>query len=320
MLRTVSAKCAHQTSARVSFASCAIGSRKFFFVAPTCSDGVQNRDETDVDCGGAICPKCIDAKACNAGSDCVSGVCASNVCEGRSAFPDIGLPTNGSFIAPSCIDGARNQDETDVDCGGETCPKCVDSSVCSDASDCVSGVCSSNVCQGELLMPLHGLANSLFFQHPHAMIVSETETRQMSTVEVEHARNVSTPKSALLLRTVSAECAHQTNARVRAQSKTVGLRNSSSAAPTCSDGVRNQDETDVDCGGQKCSRCSIGKACLTAADCSSIQCKSMLCQGKWFATTRTLSKDRLRGFFEKEIQSSNSLYSNFCSVFIDSGE
>ncbi len=51
-------------------------------LAPTCADGVKNQDETDKDCGGETCPQCADAKVCNAGSDCVSGVCTSNICQG----------------------------------------------------------------------------------------------------------------------------------------------------------------------------------------------------------------------------------------------
>ncbi len=51
-------------------------------------------------------------------------------------------------LAPTCADGVKNQDETDADCGGERCPKCADTKVCNVASDCVSGVCTSNICQG----------------------------------------------------------------------------------------------------------------------------------------------------------------------------
>jgi hypothetical protein len=50
----------------------------------TCTDGVQNGDETGVDCGGALCPAC----------------------------------------PPTCDDGIQNQGETGVDCGGPcpACP------------------------------------------------------------------------------------------------------------------------------------------------------------------------------------------------------
>ena len=45
-----------------------------------CSDNIQNRDETDIDCGGS-CPACGNGKSCLQNSDCLSGYCDnSNVC------------------------------------------------------------------------------------------------------------------------------------------------------------------------------------------------------------------------------------------------
>lgn len=49
---------------------------------PSCTDGIKNQDETDVDCGG-VCPAC-----------------------------------------PTCTDGVQNGDETGVDCGGARCSTC----------------------------------------------------------------------------------------------------------------------------------------------------------------------------------------------------
>jgi len=42
---------------------------------PTCYDGIQNQDETDIDCGGKICPKCPLGKRCKVDEDCMSGYC-----------------------------------------------------------------------------------------------------------------------------------------------------------------------------------------------------------------------------------------------------
>jgi len=53
-------------------------------VAATCSDGIQNGDETGVDCGGTDCDPC----------------------------------------PPTCTDGIQNGDETGIDCGGSVCDPC----------------------------------------------------------------------------------------------------------------------------------------------------------------------------------------------------
>src|SRR5579871_3669701 len=62
------------------------------------------------------------------------------------------LPSDGGAdfaiapdLAPSCTDGLRDGDETDVDCGG-SCPKCALGRHCSIASDCASGHCIGGLC------------------------------------------------------------------------------------------------------------------------------------------------------------------------------
>jgi hypothetical protein len=49
--------------------------------------------------------------------------------------------------------------------------------------------------------------------------------------------------------------------------------------PSCTDFVKNAQETDVDCGGPTCAKCSFGKICLSGADCASGQCVTGKCQG-----------------------------------------
>jgi len=99
-------------------------------IPPTCIDGTKNGTESDVDCGGLICPRCDDGDECNQNSDCASGVCENGVCQ-----------------PPSCEDGVKNAVETDVDCGGGTCPACDPGDQCVEDSDCTSGVCEDGVCQ-----------------------------------------------------------------------------------------------------------------------------------------------------------------------------
>jgi hypothetical protein len=100
-----------------------------FCAAATCSDGVKNGNETDVDCGGGTCAPCATAKACLVASDCINKVCTLNVC-----------------AAATCSDGVQNGNETDVDCGGGTCAACANGRVCRISSDCSSKVCSGGVC------------------------------------------------------------------------------------------------------------------------------------------------------------------------------
>lgn len=47
----------------------------------------------------------------------------------------------------TCFDGAKNGEETDVDCGGQTCSACSDGRACNKNSDCFSQVCKNGICQ-----------------------------------------------------------------------------------------------------------------------------------------------------------------------------
>ncbi|HEY3237908.1 MAG TPA: C-type lectin domain-containing protein, partial [Polyangiaceae bacterium] len=46
---------------------------------------------------------------------------------------------------------------------------------------------------------------------------------------------------------------------------------------SCSDTVKNQNESDVDCGGICGSTCAEGRSCLVNADCSTVNCASLVC-------------------------------------------
>lgn len=49
-------------------------------VLPTCSDGIKNGGETDVDCGSNCGVTCASGKSCVLGVDCTSGTCTAGVC------------------------------------------------------------------------------------------------------------------------------------------------------------------------------------------------------------------------------------------------
>ncbi len=101
----------------------------------TCNDGLENQDETDADCGGSTCGPCPDGSNCLVDGDCTGGNCDNGTCQ-----PE---------VDETCEDDIKNQDETDVDCGG-SCPACPIGSNCEVASDCTSGNCDDGVCAEDL--------------------------------------------------------------------------------------------------------------------------------------------------------------------------
>lgn len=57
---------------------------------PTCTDGILNGTETDVDCGGASCGACFDGRGCSVAADCISQNCNGGRCDSAatSQLPD----------------------------------------------------------------------------------------------------------------------------------------------------------------------------------------------------------------------------------------
>ncbi|CAM9277586.1 unnamed protein product, partial [Choristocarpus tenellus] len=45
----------------------------------SCSNGVVDEGETDIDCGGYSCPPCPSGSSCSVGTDCLYGSCVSSV-------------------------------------------------------------------------------------------------------------------------------------------------------------------------------------------------------------------------------------------------
>jgi hypothetical protein len=96
----------------------------------TCSNGIKDGMETDIDCGG-ICAECSNGKNCFGSMDCSSGYCDANkICR-----------------ASVCDDGIQNGDETDIDCGGSCSETCGVNDNCEVDSDCTSDICTGGKCK-----------------------------------------------------------------------------------------------------------------------------------------------------------------------------
>ncbi|MBK7077054.1 MAG: hypothetical protein IPH44_32665 [Myxococcales bacterium] len=95
-------------------------------LAASCTNGLRDGAETDVDCGGGTCDPCGATRACGAATDCLSMVCTGGTCQ-----------------TPSCSDGVRNGTELDVDCAGNCGPgSCDPGQTCSTNADCASNLCN----------------------------------------------------------------------------------------------------------------------------------------------------------------------------------
>ena len=184
---------------------CANGGLFIHDCKTTCDSGTKDGDETDVDCGGMLCVPCAEDKACKADTDCTTGYCdstdhcATKPCEtdeecGSDAFCSFGT----CVLKPTCSDGIRNQDESDVDCGGATCDKCENGKSCTADTQCVNGECNAGKCAGEPALPAS--LNEVVINEVHGAPKSgETFAIQKDTPQCEFVEIVNLTEKKLSL-------------------------------------------------------------------------------------------------------------------------
>ncbi|APR80164.1 Hypothetical protein A7982_05511 [Minicystis rosea] len=176
---------------------------------------------------GCEATACSPGATCTDGNGCDSGVCKDGVCQ-----------------AATCTDEKKNDAETDVDCGGDTCPACATDATCAKGSDCASGVCKSGVCQA-------------------ATCTDEKKNGAETDVDCGGGTCPACETDASCIN--AADCASAV------------CINGICQAATCTDGVQNQGETGLDCGGP-CSGCALGQPCVNGTDCASGTCIDDTCQ------------------------------------------
>ncbi|MDB4941832.1 MAG: Tryptophan synthase alpha chain [Labilithrix sp.] len=174
--------------------------------------------------------------------------CSSSDGDGGGATPgdDAGAvvvtPEAGPLPA-TCSDGAKNEGETDVDCGG-SCGKCSVGETCAVGADCKDGVCkdrgSGLKCQPAT--STDGVKNG---------VETDIDCGGMANPKCADTKGCALP----------GDCASGV------------CKGGTCAVPGPKDGVQNGDETDVDCGGTTNNLCADALKCKLDADCASDVCK-----------------------------------------------
>lgn len=140
--------------------------------ADMCSDGEMNQDETDTDCGGAICSACTDGASCGKNADCNSNLCDTGIClvdadndtfsfgvdcddSNANVYPGADELCNG--IDDDCVGGTdENLDYVDSctaftceGASGFTASEVADGSFCDDGDpNTVNDICTTGICAG----------------------------------------------------------------------------------------------------------------------------------------------------------------------------
>ena len=169
------------------------------------------------------------------------GVTPIAAVDGGNASPDL------SPRAPSCFDGVLDNSESDVDCGGGLCEGCAFGRACRWNQDCGSGACVRGRCASPTCVDgaLDGDESDIDCGGSCAACATDQLCRDDTDCQADAG--------------LVCDSAHRCVAR-------------------CNDGVRDGEESDIDCGGPVCSACAAGGACRSPFDCSGkLECESGVC-------------------------------------------
>ncbi|MFO0666244.1 MAG: hypothetical protein U0174_19980 [Polyangiaceae bacterium] len=249
------------------------GDSKVDAMAPvSCTNGVKDGNETDIDCGGS-CGPCDEGKLCAQGAECKEKVCKDGRCATPTAYDGVQNGTESDVdcggasgklcaapkhcnVASDCLsneceagackvsdgDGIRNGTETDIDCGGAAAPKCTDGKRCAVAGDCESLVCVGKICQ----------------KASHA-----DEVKNLDETGVDCGG----PDPTAARCAVGQTCVTSSDCALNSCN-----RNTKICQQPAINGVQDGTETDIDCGGDSAPPCDDAKKCLAGADCKSFVC------------------------------------------------
>jgi hypothetical protein len=201
------------------------------------------KPEASIDAQADV-PVTLDAKD-EAKQDAGNEAAPDGPNDAPDAMGDVAPETQeAEAAAPSCADQVKNGAETDVDCGGGTCPRCDTGAACAVDADCQSEICSGFTCKAPAC---------------NDTVMNAAET------DIDCGGGTCPACADLLACKQHSDC----------QS---GYCKSGQCKPgSCSDGVKDGSETDLDCGGAQCSPCAALKSCVDASDCVSLVCTQQKC-------------------------------------------
>ncbi|MBI5390050.1 hypothetical protein HZB02_01035 [Candidatus Woesearchaeota archaeon] len=167
-----------------------------------------------------------------------------------SAGSSDGVTINPSCMVFGCDNGIKDNNETDIDCGG-SCGPCDEGKICHLHADCISGYCTrkntSTVSQCAKATCDDGVKN-----------------------EGEVAIDCGGPCSSACLSGETCEYNSDCSSGLCDQGVCV--------EDTCKNTKKDSAEADIDCGGACSQKCAIGDQCVVDHDCTTASCQQGTCQ------------------------------------------
>jgi hypothetical protein len=198
-------------------------------------------------------------------------------------------------VPPGCADSKQDGTETDVDCGGNSCPGCATGLKCGQDSDCVSAYCNDGKCERASCVDKVKNLNETDVDCggpdcPPCAVGKSCKAFgdcQQQSCTAGKCQPQTCDDHFQGPGETDVDCGGPNCAPCVAGKKCLALgdcvtsvcgTNMVCAAPSCTDGVQNGEETAKDCGGTMCPKCADGLGCAVSADCNSGTCTDHVCE------------------------------------------
>ncbi len=256
-----------------------------------------------------------------------------NLCYTAQACPGVSLCRAQTCDCETCDDGAHNGFETDRDCGGPSCDRCVETQKCNNNRDCQSNYCTeSNTspterrCANPTSLGTVTISAAPLILEQKATIRAEcsnvTDTPTQCWIEVVDSQfgvvqgqldEIAVVVPAHSTQTVSLDVVlpqpagpHTLVVRMRRGPYVLDEHRLpvQIGTPSCTNDEVDAGESDLNCGGtSECLRCGLNQRCQVGADCDSQYCKVPPSHG--FGTCQPKPEnpcqDKIRDFGETDI-------------------
>lgn len=217
-----------------------------------CGDGIKDGQETDIDCGGANCYLCKTGQLCRTSSDCATTFCTTQVDQPQRCVDD------------HCVDGIKDGDEGGVDCGGSTCARCATGAAASSADDCASGFFNGTICVATACLDLLRSSGETGVDCGGSTCAQRCDFQQTCQQKSDCTAELSCHATLnRCVRAIGEPCTGGSDCN----SSNCEAGSCAPANSACKNGRQDGAETDIDCGGPSCNKCSVAKRCMVDSDC-----------------------------------------------------
>ena len=250
---------------------------------PTCGDGARNQDETAIDCGGVICPACVQGLGCLTGNDCASGACTGNVCQALS-----GQCTDSAECSCATQAGHDYRFCTTPQVGDAAAAYCqsvgmqlvrVDDATENawlETAGTTAGVFAGT--NGFAWIGANDLAVSQEWAWPDGAVFWSGDSNGAAVNGLYTNWNIQSPNGGNSHCVGMLDTGLWQDLSCASEQPFICQTSVCASCATCGDTLQNQDETGIDCGGSVCSACPDGGGCSVPSDCASSVCTANVCE------------------------------------------